>query len=115
MNFFGKNLPRENLYLSGGHSVILLESTKDYAREIEETERETGCTFRASGYKKLMAKKILDFKVIKSTEEVKAITKMNPRYYHIVIDDLSDAMIADGLPVEAISERDFENQGFIET
>ena len=30
MNFFGKNLPRENLYLSGGHSVILLESTQKY-------------------------------------------------------------------------------------
>lgn len=113
MNFFGKNLPRENLYLSGGHSIILLESTQKYKQEIEETERETSRTVNMSGYRKLMSKKLSNLKVLKTTEEIKQITGTDPRYYHLVIDDLSDGMIADGLPVEATSEADFISQGFI--
>jgi hypothetical protein len=114
MNFFGKNLPRENLYLSGGHSVILLESTPKYKQEIEETERETSRTVNMSGYRKLMSKKLSNLKVLKSSDEIKQITGTEPRYYHLVIDDLSDGMIADGLPVEATSEESFISQGFIE-
>ena len=52
MNFFGKNLPKENLYLSGGHSIVLLESNEKFKQEIEETERETGRTVNMLGYRK---------------------------------------------------------------
>lgn len=114
MNFFGKNLPRENLYLSGGHSVVLLESNEKYRREIEETERETGRTVNMSGYRKLMSKKLSNLRILKTTEEIKNLTGLEPRYYHLVIDDISDGMIVDGLPVEATSEENFIDQGFIE-
>lgn len=59
MNFFGKNLPKENLYLSGGHSVVLLESNDKFKKEIEETERETGGTVNMFRYRKLMSKNYL--------------------------------------------------------
>ena len=114
MNFFGKNLPRENLYLSGGHSIVLLESNEKFKQEIEETERETGRTVNMSGYRKLMSKKLSNLRVLKSTDEIKQLTGSEPRYYHLVIDDISDGMIADGLPVEATSEDNFIAQGFIE-
>ncbi len=60
-----------------------------------------------------MSKKLSNLKVLKSTEEIKHLTSTEPRYYHLVIDDISDGMIADGLPVEATSEESFISQGFI--
>ena len=92
----------------------MLESTQKYKQEIEETERETSRTVNMSGYRKLMSKKLSNLKVLKTTEEIKQITGSEPRYYHLVIDDISYGMIADGLPVEATSEADFISQGFIE-
>jgi hypothetical protein len=112
-HYFGRNLPKTDLYLSGGHSIIMLKSDK-YKTQFEETQRETQRTTTLPGFKKLMSKKISDFEIIKTTNEIKNITGHSPRYYHIVIDDLSDAMIANGLPVESISTADFISQGFIE-
>ena len=60
-----------------------------------------------------MSKK-LQIKVLKTTDKIKQLTGLEPRYYHLVLDDITDGMIADGLPVEATSEESFIAQGFIE-
>jgi N-acetylneuraminic acid mutarotase len=96
-DFFADNIPCNDIYLSGGHSLIF-KISNNKALKIP--------TSRISE---------LDKYEIKSETEIKSITNEEEcRYYHIELEDTNEGVIASGLDVETLALGGWERGKFIE-
>lgn len=79
VDYFDKNIPNEPIIISGLHAIY-------------------------SPIGKLLTAQLKDLDVIQSLEEISLRTNDDPKYYHIVLDDESDAVMCHNLPVESTSQ-----------
>ena len=91
-NFFAENQPEEDIYVSGGHRIIV-DKFKIPAAQFQN----------------------LDKYEIKTTAEIKEITGQDEcRYYHIELENNNEGVFAEGLRVETLEKGWWEKCNFIE-
>ena len=91
-NFFAENQPEEDIYVSGGHRIIV-DKFKIPAAQFQN----------------------LDKYEIKTTAEIKEITGQDKcRYYHIELENEKEGVFAEGLRVETLEKGWWEKCNFTE-
>ena len=91
-NFFAENQPEEDIYVSGGHRIII-DKFKIPAAQFQN----------------------LDQYEIKTTAEIKEITAQDEcRYYHIELENNNEGVFAEGLRVETLEKGWWEKCNFTE-
>lgn len=93
---FGNNKPFEDLYMSGGHRLLVLDpSDKTYLRI-------PVCYFE-------------NLREIRDAEEIIKLTKEKvPKYYHIELEDTTEGVLAEGVSVESLEKGFWDDRIFTE-